>query len=104
VRFDQGELSGYKYNFEAAGNGANYNFEQEPYYYLMWQMKKHGFRFDYLYPFFDERYKSTNPRLSEDSPDMAIHMWYVRQWNTKMDVWGIPNIDRYKLVENNLYL
>jgi hypothetical protein len=62
-------------------------------------MKEVGCKFDYLYPHFDERFKSTNPRLKEDSIDIGIHMWYTRQWNTDMDVWGLPNIKRYELVE-----
>ena len=62
-------------------------------------MKELGCKFDYLYPFFDERFKSTNPRLEKDSDDIGIHMWYTRQWNSSMDVWGLPNVERYNLLE-----
>lgn len=81
---------GYKYD----------NFE--PYYAFMWAMKEKGCKFDYLFPYFDERFKSTNPRINADSPDIGIHMWYVRQWNNNMDVFGLPNIDRYNKLEKYL--
>lgn len=91
----------WNYKFTQHG-GSNFNFEQEPYYAFLWAMKDIGCKFEYLYPHFDERFKSTNPRLKEDSKDIGIHMWYTRQWNTNMDVWGLPNIERYKLVEKYL--
>lgn len=69
-------------------------------------MKEMGCKFDYLYPFFDDRFKSTNPRLEKDSDDIGIHMWYTRNCDSNMDVWGLPNVERYNLVEkyiNELY-
>lgn len=91
----------FNYRFTKNG-GSNFEFQQEPYYAFMWAMKEAGCKFDYLYPHFDERFKSTNPRIEEDSPDIGIHMWYVRQWNSNMDVWGLPNIERYQKIENLL--
>ncbi len=35
----------------------------------------------------------------EDSGDIGIHMWYTRQWNSEMDVWGMKNIDRYNKIK-----
>jgi len=29
-------------------------------------------------------------------------MWYTRQWNSEMDVWGMKNIDRYIKLEKYL--
>jgi hypothetical protein len=65
-------------------------------------MKELNLKFDYLYPHFDKTLKSTNPRINETSPDIGIHMWYTRQWNSDMDVHGLPNIERYNKVEEFL--
>lgn len=89
----------WNYNFPENG-GSNFYFEQEPYYAFMWAMKEIGCKFYYLYPSFDERFKSTNPRIQINSADIGIHMWYTRQWNTEMDVHGVPNVERYNKVEN----
>jgi hypothetical protein len=91
----------FKYTFTKNG-GSNFNFEQEPYYAFLWAMKELNLKFDYLYPHFDETLKSTNPRINETSPDIGIHMWYTRQWNSDMDVHGLPNIERYNKVEEFL--
>jgi hypothetical protein len=91
----------FNYKFEKNGDGKFY-FEQEPYYAFMWYMKEIGCKFDYLYPYFDDRFKSTNPRLDDKSQDIGIHMWYTRQWNQPMDVWGMPNSERYNLIEKYL--
>ena len=92
----------FDYPHEIQGNGANYAYEQEPYYALLWKLKEAGRKFYYLYPYFDERFKSTNPRIDKDSPDIAIHMWYTRQWQTPMMVHGTPNFTRYQRVEQYL--
>ena len=102
IYFDKNYISKFSYKFEPFGNGANFNFEQEPYYYLMWCMLNNGFKFDYLYPHFDDTYKSTNPRIAENTPDIAIHMWYVREWKSNMDVHGVRNCERYSLLEKKL--
>lgn len=94
--------SDFNYPHEIRANGANYVYEQEPYYSLLWKLKEEGRKFYYLYPHFDERFKSTNPRIDKDSPDIAIHMWYTRQWQTPMMVHGTPNFTRYQQVEQYL--
>lgn len=99
IRFKEEYKINFRYPFEYQG-GCNFQNEHEPYYAFLWSMKELGCRFDYLYPYFDDRFKSTNPRLEKESPDIGIHMWYTRQWNTEMDVWGLPNIKRYELVED----
>jgi hypothetical protein len=98
ISFKESYKIDFNYKFEYQG-GSNFKFEQEPYYAFLWFMKDIGCRFDYLYPHFDDRFKSTNPRFSKESPDIGIHMWYTRQWNSTMDVWGQPNIERYNNVE-----
>lgn len=82
--------------------GSNLGFEQEPYYAFLWTMKELGCRFAYLYPHFDDRFKSTNPRVDEVSPDIGIHMWYTRQWDSEEDVHGMTNRQRYAAVEQYL--
>ena len=105
IKFKDEYKIDFNYPFESQG-GSNFENDHEPYYAFLWSMKEMGCKFDYLYPHFDERFKSTNPRISTDSPDIGIHMWYTRQWNSNMDVWGLPNIERYNKVEeyikNNL--
>ena len=91
-----------RYPFQEQSNGTNIQYEQEPYYAFMWKMKSMGLKFGYLYPHFDQYYKSTNPRLSEESNDIGIHMWYTRQWESNIDVWGLPNIERYRRIERFL--
>lgn len=92
---------GFEYRFTKNG-GTNYDIEQEPYYSFIWYMKEIGCRFDYLFPHFDGRFKSTNPRLEEDSVDIGYHMWYTRNWYDNSDVWGMKNVDRYNEIEKFL--
>ena len=91
----------FDYKYQING-GSNFINNQEPYYAFLWAMKEIGCKFDYLYPHFNSVFKSTNPRLDESSNDIGIHMWYTRQWNTTMDVHGLPNNERYNLVEKHI--
>jgi hypothetical protein len=91
----------FNYKFIKQGDG-NFVFEQEPYYAFLWAMKSIGCKFDYLFPFFDERFKSTNPRIEEDSNDIGIHMWFTRNWNSQEIIHGLPNIERYEKIEKYL--
>ena len=67
---------------------------------ILWMLKEQGRRFNYLYPHFDGRFKSTNPRIEKNSEDLGIHMWYARQWNSDFDVHGMSNRLRYTEVES----
>lgn len=98
IKFNDSYKSDFNYPFEEQG-GSNFINEHEPYYAFLWTIKELGCKFDYLYPHFDSRFKSTNARLNKNSSDIGIHMWYTRQWNSDMDVWGLPNIERYNRVE-----
>lgn len=82
--------------------GSNLVYEQEPYYFIFWEMIKAGMKFHYLYQNFDEELKSINLRLNKDSNDICIHMWYLRQHDQSFDVWGLPNNKRYELLEKRL--
>lgn len=101
IKYKEAYGEGFDYPHEKFGDD-NRGFEQEPYYALLWKLKDAGRKFMYLYPHFDERFKSTNPRVDAGSPDIAVHMWYTRSWNTDMDVWGLPNSERYHRVEKYL--
>jgi hypothetical protein len=94
--------SDFVYPHEKIGNGENCSYEQEPYYMILWMLKEKGRRFNYLYPHFDEKFKSTNPRINHDTNDICIHMWYTRQWESSMDVHGVSNCSRYIAVESEL--
>jgi len=77
LMFKESYKNDFNYTFKQTG-GSNFKFQQEPYYAFLWTMKEMGCKFDYLYPYFDNRFKSTNPRLDENSDDIGIHMWYTR--------------------------
>jgi len=93
----------FSYPHEIMENGENCSYEQEPYYMILWMLIEKGKKFYYLYPHFDERFKSTNPRIDKDSPDISIHMWYTRFWTSDMDVHGMPNSIRYQKIEEYLH-
>lgn len=98
LKFKESYKAEFNYKFTKNADG-NFKFEQEPYYAFLWNMKELGCRFEYLYPHFDDRFKSTNPRFDEESIDIGIHMWYTRQFDSDMDVWGMKNRERYNLLE-----
>lgn len=93
---------GFVYPHRKINQRENCLVEKEPYYLILWLLKEKNRKFNYLYPHFDDRFKSTNPRISETSADIAIHMWYIRYWDSTMDVHGIPNRERYSKLENYL--
>jgi hypothetical protein len=101
MSFKQKYANDFDYKFTIQGEH-NFGVDQEPYYAFLWYMKELRCKFEYLFPYFDERFKSTNPRIEEDSKDIGIHMWYVRQWSSEMDVWGEKNIERYKKLEEEI--
>ena len=101
IKYKESYKDDFIYQHKIQG-GENYIREQEPYYAFIWSMKELGCKFDYLFPFFDERFKSTNPRIDETSPDIGIHMWYTRIWNASFDVFGLANKERYERVEKLL--
>ena len=92
----------FTYPHKKMENGENCAYEQEPYYMILWLLKERGRKFKYLFPHFDERFKSTNPRINEDSLDIAIHMWYTRTWESPSPTHGVPNVLRYQRIEEYL--
>jgi hypothetical protein len=100
LHYKEDYSNGFEYKHEKFAGCKFDNFE--PYYAFLWKMKEMGLKFDYLYPHFDDRFKSTNPRIDKDSEDIGIHMWYTRQWNSDMIVSGVSNISRYIELEKYL--
>lgn len=90
----------FNYHFPAE-HGCRYD-NYEPYYAFMWLMKEKQMKFSYLYPDFDREFKVTSPKFSPDAPSIGYHMWYTRQWDSRMDVLGTPNIERYLKMESFL--
>ena len=100
IFFRASKHSNQPYSHQKMENDQDSSYEQEPYYALLWKLIENNKKFYYLYPNFDERFKSTNPRIDKDSEDIAIHMWYTRLWESPMDVHGMPNVDRYRKIED----
>lgn len=101
-KYKEEYLEDFEYPHEKACEHFNFSQAMEPYYLFCWLMKEKKIKIYYLYPHFDERFRSTNPRIDKDSPDIAIHMWYTRMWGSPMDVHGMPNFERYDRVEKYL--
>jgi hypothetical protein len=102
IHFKEEYKEGFEYPHDKAWPYENYESEAEPYYLFCWLMKEKKIKFYYLYPHFDQRFKSTNPRIEKNSPDIAVHMWYTRMWDSPMDVHGLPNSERYSRLESYL--
>jgi hypothetical protein len=95
--FKEEYLKTFNYPHEIQENrkNPNYYYSQEPYYIIFWMLLEKGKKIGYLYSKFDERFKSSNPRIDENSPDIGIHMWYSREWRSETDVFGMKNNERY---------
>lgn len=59
--------------------GSEPNFE--PYYCFFWHLLNNNKRFKYLDVRVDKRFRSSNVRLDNNSPDICMHMWYSRMWD-----------------------
>lgn len=91
----------YPHTIQAGYRISPVNFE--PYYPFFWTLLENEFKFHYLYPHFNQEFKSTNPRLSINNPDIGYHMWFTRKWDdTTMDVHGMTNFERYTLMEQKI--
>jgi hypothetical protein len=93
-------LDNFQYPYEQ-NTSINYK-EFEPYYFIFWMLKEKNRKFYYLFPEFNEYYKSINPKFNQDSKEIAIHMWYAREWNSNIDMGGITNFKRYERIEKKI--
>jgi hypothetical protein len=101
IKFQESYKEGWEYDFPKVSYCTYDDFE--PYYTFMWEMKRLGAKFKYLYPRFDDRFDSSNPRITENSEDIGIHMWYLRAWSdTTIKPFKFTNLERYNLVEKYL--
>lgn len=57
----------------------------EPYYGFFWHLLNNNKRFKYLDVRFDERFRSSNPRLGSNYSDICMHLWYSRVWRQHED-------------------
>lgn len=81
---------------------SNFQDGKEPYYCLFWYLKDKGLRFGYLYPHMDKDLVTTNPKINESSPEMAIHVWESRNMNSSSKLFGKTARQRFELVKNYL--
>ncbi len=63
--------------------------EYEPFYPFFWLFYEAGMPLLYLYPHEDHRFENehgqfpaTTVRLDPGAPDVCVHLWYSREWDT----------------------
>ena len=78
----------------------NHTFEdgKEPYYPFFWHLLDLGMKFGYLFPHFDKELKSTNPKINEESNEMAIHIWESRNMDKDDKLFGTTTNERFEKV------
>jgi len=69
---------------------------KEPYYCLFWYLKDIGFNFGYLFPYMDRKLITTNPKIDENSEEMAIHIWESRNMNSPSKLFGKNTKERFE--------
>lgn len=74
----------------------------EPFYCLFWAVLEASQKLLYLYPndrseFVNQYNKlpATSVRVSPDSPDMVLHMWYSREWNNDINYIRYQKLEKY---------
>lgn len=90
-----------KYEWEIQNRqmiGHNY----EPFYCLFWAVIEANQKLLYLYPHdkmeFVNQYNklpATSVRVSPESDDMALHMWYSREWNNDINLQRYQKLEKY---------
>lgn len=68
---------------------------KEPYYCFFWYLLDIGMKFEYLYPYYDSENISTNPKIDENSPEMAIHIWESRNIDNDQKLFGLTTRERF---------
>jgi len=78
-------------------------YEYEPFYCLFWAVLEAHHKLMYLFPFDnykfanqDNKLPATCVRVTPDISNVALHMWYSRQWN------DAQNAVRYQKLEQHL--
>jgi hypothetical protein len=69
--------------------------DKEPYYFLFWHLLDIGMKFGYLYPYYDSDNISTNPKIDENSPEMAVHIWESRNMKSDNKLIGLTAKERF---------
>jgi hypothetical protein len=78
-----------------------FKVEYEPYYPFFWNYYKQGLQLAFLPTGFDEKLHCTT-MLDDVNQPWAFHMWYTRQWASKMKFCGLPNFLRYQRAKHFL--
>lgn len=73
---------------------------KEPYYCFFWYLKEQGFNFGYLFPYMRQDLVSTNPKISENSNEMAVHIWESRNMTNNQKLFGKTTKERFELAKN----
>ena len=76
----------------------NFSHSKEPFYFLFWHLLDLGMKFGYLFPHFDKELKSTNPKINEESNEMAIHIWESRNMDKDDKLFGTTTNERFEKV------
>lgn len=79
----------------------NQGGEAEPYYPFFWNYYRQGLRITFLKSAFDPAFCCT-ALLDNTGNNWALHMWYTRQWSSRMDFCGRQNRKRYQVVGDYL--
>ncbi len=73
---------------------------KEPYYCFFWFLKEKGFNFGYLYPYMNKDMVTTNPKIDENSDEIAVHIWESRNMNNNNKLFGKTAKERFELAKN----
>jgi hypothetical protein len=84
----------FNYPHKIMGSGS-FTGGNEPYYFLFWHLLDIGMKFGYLYPHYDSENISTNPKIDENSPEMAIHIWESRNMKKDDKLIGLTTKERF---------
>lgn len=68
---------------------------KEPYYGFFFHLLDIGMKFGYLYPYYDNENISTNPKIDENSPEMAVHIWESRNIDNDKKLFGLTFRERF---------
>lgn len=75
---------------------------KEPYYCFFWYLLEMDFKLEYLFPYMDRKIYSTNPKIDEISPEMAIHIWESRKFNSEDKLFGKTTKERFLLAKEHI--
>jgi hypothetical protein len=100
LRFNAKYFQTAKYDWPVTKH--NVGLEYEPFYCLFWAVLEARQTLYYLYPFDDygfanqeNKLPATCVRSTPDSSNLALHMWYSRQWNDHQNAVRYQKLEKY---------